>query len=459
MIKRELEKVSKPNLFKGIFPYDLPPKTVFENKKVDLEGTISERNLRISDTTFRDGQQARPPYTVMQIVDLFNLLNKISGPNGILIDSEFFVYSKKDKDAVIACSEQGHKYPKVTGWIRGTRHDSSRLKWLADNNIKETGLLTSSSDYHIFLKLKKDRKKIFDEYISMVEKTVEKGIRPRCHLEDITRADIYGFVVPFVQKLMEISDQLEENLKVKIRLCDTLGFGVPHEKVTLPRSIPKLVHTIRYEAGVPSERLEWHGHNDFGKVHANATSAWLYGCDILNTTLCGFGERTGNPPLEAAIFEYMSLKGTKDGMDTKTITEAADYFRSIGVTVPSDKPIVGDGAFSTSAGIHAAGIEDDLRIYNPYNTKKLLDRDPEILLTDKSGPEGVIAYVNQYLRSQVLLGKAEEVPLTHVLPICNWWKREYSGGRNTAISPEEMEEQMREHLPQYFGKQKTVHNP
>ena len=103
MKKYELIEVTEPELYEDVFPYDLPPRIIFDNKRVDFEVNISERDLRISDTTFRDGQQARPPYTVEQIVDLFNLLHKISGPNGIICASEFFVYSQKDKDAVIAC--------------------------------------------------------------------------------------------------------------------------------------------------------------------------------------------------------------------------------------------------------------------------------------------------------------------------------------------------------------------
>jgi len=453
MHEYKLIEVNEPELYEDIFPYDLPPKIIFDNKKIDLGGDVSERNLRISDTTFRDGQQARPPYTVKQIVNLFNLLSKISGSQGVISSSEFFIYSKKDRDAVIACMEQGHRFPEITGWIKGTLEDGAHLKWLAEIGIKETGLLTSSSDYHIFLKLKKDRKKVFNEYITIVEKAIEKGIRPRCHLEDVTRADIFGFVVPFVKKLMEISDQVDDALKVKVRLCDTMGFGVPDDKVALPRSIPKLVNVMRYEAGVPTDRLEWHGHDDFNKVHANAASAWYYGCDILNSTLCGFGERTGNPPLEAAIFEYISLKGTKDGMNTEAITEAAGYLRKVGMIIPPHKSIVGSEAFTTSAGIHAKGLDRDERIYNPFNTKILLGREPEVSLTDRSGAEGVMAYVNNYLRSQRLLGEGEKVQEGDVFPIIEWWSGEYKGGRNTSISRIEMEEKIQKYLPQYLKPQ------
>ena len=62
---------------------------------------------------------------------------------------------------------------------------------------------------------------------------------------------------------------------------------------------------------MPSSRLEWHGHNDFHKVHANAGTAWLYGCDALNSTLFGVGERTGNPPLEGAVIRLKNLSNDR----------------------------------------------------------------------------------------------------------------------------------------------------
>ena len=71
--------------------------------------------------------------------------------------------------------------------------------------------------------------------------------------------------------------------------------------------------------------LEWHGHNDFYKGVVNATTAWMYGASAVNCSLLGIGERTGNVPLEAMVFEYASLRGHLNGMNTKVITEIADY--------------------------------------------------------------------------------------------------------------------------------------
>src|SRR5208283_2968840 len=116
----------------------------------------------ITDTTFRDGQQSRPPYTAEQIVKIYQLLNKLGGPNGVIRQSEFFIYSNKDREAVESCLELGLRYPEITGWIRAAKEDVRLVK---EFGLKETGILTSVSDYHIFLKLGKKRSQALDSYL------------------------------------------------------------------------------------------------------------------------------------------------------------------------------------------------------------------------------------------------------------------------------------------------------
>ncbi len=456
MRKKELIETEHPNLYEDIFNFESIPTIKFDGKIYEeIDGKIVEfdpndvlnRDIVITDTTFRDGQQARPPYTVEQTVKLFDLIAKLGGPNGVIRWSEFFLYNNKDKEAVEKCLELGHKYPLITGWIRPNKGE---FKLVKDMGLKETGMLTSCSDYHIFYKLKSNRRKILEEYINMVEVAISEGVRPRCHLEDVTRADIDGFVVPFVQKLMEISSQVPENLKVKVRLCDTLGLGVTYPGVTLPRSIPKLIYKMVHDCEVPSERLEWHGHNDFHKVHVNAATTWLYGCNAVNTTLFGFGERTGNPPLEGAIIEYIGLKGTNNGIDTRVITEIAEYYmENIAAEIPAFYPFVGKNFNVTRAGIHADGLSKDERIYNIFDTGKLLNRPPKVMITDKSGVDGVALWVNEFLG----LKGENKASKTAVAKIARWVRDQYDvHSRITAISEEELIEQVKIHLPEYFNK-------
>jgi len=442
--KRErfkLQDVDEPNLFRDIFPYEEVCRVEFDHR-VELIDPPEE--IFITDTTFRDGQQARPPYTVQQMVDLYDMLHRLGGPNGVIRQTEFFLYSDKDKEAVQRCLERGYRYPEITGWIRADKGD---FKLVRDMGLKETGILVSVSDYHIFLKLGKNRRAALIDYLRVVEAALEAGVKPRCHFEDITRADIYGFVVPLAQELMRLAEEGGES--VKIRMCDTLGLGVPYPGAALPRSVPKLVRAMVDDAGIPPEELEWHGHNDFHKVLINSTTAWLYGCCAVNGTLLGFGERTGNAPIEGLIIEYISLTGDQNGIDTTVITEIRNYYeRVIGEHIPKNYPFVGAEFNTTRAGIHADGILKNEEIYNIFNTEKILNRALTVAINDKSGTAGIAQWINSYF---ALTGE-DRVDKRHpgVAKIYKWVKEEYAQGRTTDISSEEMEKKARKYLPELF---------
>jgi len=439
--KYQLQDIQKANLMRDIFPYDEVPKITFDHKIVPIEPA---KEMFITDTTFRDGQQARPPYKVEQIVTLFDMMHRLSGPNGVIRQTEFFVYSKRGKEAVEKCLAREYEFPEVTGWIRAVEDE---LKIVADIGLKETGILMSASDYHIFRKLKKTRKEAMEWYISVVRAAIELGIKPRCHLEDITRADFYGFVIPFVQKLMDIA--LDSGVQIKIRACDTMGFGITYPGASLPRSVPKLIWGLRHEGGVPSEQLEWHGHNDFHKVLTNGATAWLYGCSSVNGTLLGFGERTGNPPIEGLIIEYIGLRGGNNGINTTIITEIANYFREdIKAHIAPNYPFVGAEFNTTRAGIHADGTLKDEEIYNIFNTTLLLNRPPHVAITDKSGLAGVAQWVNKHLE----LTGDEMLDKRHpgIYQMHCWVNEQYKEGRITAISDEEMLQQGRKYIPEKF---------
>jgi len=441
MKKFELQDVTQPNLYDELFHYDEVCKILFDNKSVPLN--LPEK-IWITDTTFRDGQQARPPYTVDQIVKIFDFLHRLGGPNGVIRQSEFFLYSPTDREAVEKCLEKNYEFPQVTGWIRAVKSD---FKLVKDMGLKETGILTSASDYHIFLKLKKSRKAAMEGYLDVVRAALDEGIIPRCHLEDITRADFYGFVIPFVQELMKLSQ--ESGIPVKVRACDTMGYGVPFAEAVLPRSVPKLMSGLVNDGGVPSEQLEWHGHNDFHKVLVNGTAAWLYGCCAANGTLLGYGERTGNPPIEALIIDYISLVAKQDGVDTTVITEIAEYFRNeIKADIPANFPFVGADFNTTRAGIHADGVTKDERIYNIFNTDKLLNRPLGVTITNVSGTAGIAHWVNTTL----LLKGDNRIDKRNpgIMEMYKWVNAQYEGGRITGISNDEMLAQAKVHLPEFF---------
>ncbi len=439
--KYMVQEVAEPNLFEEIFNYDEVPKVAFNQRTVPMH---MPDEIWITDTTFRDGQQAREPFTAAQILKLYDLMHDLGGPRGVIRQSEFFVYSKRDRQALELCMQRGYRFPEVTTWIRATDSDFDLVKEIG---IQETGILVSCSDYHIFKKMNMTRKQAMNQYLGIVEKALERGIRPRCHFEDITRADFYGFVVPFAYALNQLSEQ--SGIPVKIRCCDTLGVGVSYPGASLPRSVSGIIYGMRQYANIPSSMLEWHGHNDFYKVVSNAATAWLYGAAAVNCSLLGIGERTGNCPVEAMVIEYCGLRGRDDGMNLGAITEIADYFeKEIGYKIPPQTPFMGKDFCATRAGIHADGLLKDERIYNIFNTERILNRPPTVVVDAHSGLAGIAYWMNTHLdRMHGTLSKkdAAVVNVKEKVDIL------YRDGRTTTLSDEELTAICREAAPSLFG--------
>lgn len=429
-----LVDVDKPNVFRNLFPYDEVPKIAFNDRIVPHN---MPKDIWITDTTFRDGQQSREPYTTEQIVTIYDYLHRLGGPNGLIRQSEFFLYSKKDRDAVYKCLERGYRFPEVTSWIRATKKDFELVK---DIGLKETGILVSCSDYHIFYKMKKTRKQAMEQYLSVVRDCLEIGVSPRCHLEDITRADFYGFVVPFCVELMKLMD--EYKIPIRIRACDTMGYGVNFSGAVIPRSVQGIIYGLVKHAGVPSELLEWHGHNDFYKAVTNSTTAWIYGACGVNCSLFGIGERTGNTPLEAMIFEYAQLKGTLNGADTTVITELADYYqKEFDYVIPEQTPFVGKNFNLTRAGIHADGLLKNEEIYNIFDTEKFLNRPVRVAVSNTSGLAGIAHWMNSYYRFHVEEKIDKSDPI--VAKVKEWVDKEYDEGRVTSITDDELDREVK----------------
>ena len=417
---------AEPNLLRQDFPYSRIPPIRFEAEAVAL---APPPDIWITDTTFRDGQQARAPYSVEQVVHLYDLLNQLGGP--VIRQTELFAYTAVDREAIAAC--QPRPGPEVTTWMRASLEDLGAVQ---ATGVKETGILVSASDYHICLKMNRTRRQAADDYARVVSAVIDAGLRPRVHLEDLTRADLNGFVAPLVTSLQELGRKA--GVAVKFRLCDTMGFGLPWPEAALPRGVPRLVRFFTKSLGVAPEQLEWHGHNDFHRGEVNTVAAWLYGCAAANGSFFGFGERTGNPPLEALIIDHAGLRGETPGVDTTAITRAAAYFRDqLGTPLPANYPFAGAGFNVTSAGIHADGLLKNEEIYNIFDTARILDRPLGITVNDRSGLAGIAYWVNTTLglKGAAQLSKDD----ARVAAMHREVERQYQAGRSTGFSPDEMQ--------------------
>jgi len=348
----------------------------------------------ITDTTLRDGAQDSrfalfPNDARLRYVDL---LHQLDNDTGRIWAIETFIYQKRDAWVLDKLLERGYEYPKITTWIRANPKDVKELFDVSQGRVKETGMLASSSDHHIFDKLGyRSKEEAIDKYLKPILTACEYGMTPRVHLEDATRADIYGWVVPFMNTVLEATEG-----RARFRVCDTIGWGVPDPYASLPTGIPRLISTLYRETGA---ELEFHGHNDFGLATANSAAAWRYGCRKVNVAFAGLGERTGNTSLEQMIAAYIRLYGDP-GFDLSVLPQMRTLVEENLVELPHNAPVIGE-VFSTQAGIHQAGVARQEEapgglIYLAYSPESVgRDHAERHLVGGMSGAEGIVAILNQ----------------------------------------------------------------
>lgn len=362
----------------------------------------------VTDTTLRDGAQdsriALFPHEAR--VRYFDLLHRLDNGAGRIYAVEVFIYQKRDLWTLEKLLDRDYEWPKVTAWTRATPKDIKQLVEVAQGRVKETGMLASASDHHIFDKLGfASKEEAIEKYLQPIRTALEHGITPRIHLEDCTRADIYGWVIPFMQRVLDESRGI-----ANFRICDTIGWGVPDPYAALPWGIPRLFATLKAETGA---ELEFHGHNDFGLATANSIAAWRYGATKVNAAFGGLGERTGNTSLEQMIAALIRLYGDP-GFDLTALEEMKRLIDTEVTPLPDRAPIIGD-VFTTSAGIHQAGLSRQEEapgglIYLPFAASLFGRAEVELSrLGGLSGAEGIVSVLNRELER---LGSARRVSLT-----------------------------------------------
>ena len=128
------------------------------------------------------------------------------------------------------------------------------------------------------------------------------------------------------------------------------------------------------------------------------------------------------------------------------ITEIAEFFENeLKFEIPPRTPFVGRAFNATRAGIHADGLNKDEEIYSIFNTTDILGRPPIVLIDAHSGMAGIAAWINTYF----MLSKEHRIDKNDpgVAKIKEWVDSEYENGRTTVIGDNELEHQVRLHLP------------
>lgn len=152
-----------------------------------------------------------------------------------------------------------------------------------------------------------------------------------------------------------------------IVICDTCGHATP-------MGVVALMHFVINEVVKPSGeniRVEWHGHCDRGLAVANSIAALVAGAEVVHATACGIGERVGNTQMDQMLvnLKLMGIEPWKSQDLTKLKEYCDAVSKATGIPIPKNYPVVGDDAFRTGTGVHAAAVikayrKNDLMLAN-----------------------------------------------------------------------------------------------
>ncbi|WP_406660966.1 isopropylmalate synthase [Methanolobus sp. ZRKC3] len=353
------------------------------------------QEVSISDSTIRDGAQM--PGIVMKSshkIQIYEYLHQIG-----IEKLESFVYNERDRNAIKLMMDRGYEFPEVTGWARANPADIDIV--LSVDGIEETGILMSVSDPHIYDKMGLPSREAAEEkYLNALQYAVDHGLRTRAHVEDMTRADNNDFVYPLVKKILEIDPECT------IRICDTIGFGMPFVEVDEPFGIPTITKHLIDQLG--AKNVETHCHDDFGLAVANSIAGYWYGANWSNVTFLGIGERAGNAEMEKLLLLARRVEGF-DKYNLDCLVEFAKFMESeIGIRIPRNKSVVGKNVFAHESGIHAAGVLKNPFTYEPF-PPEVVGGQRIFLVGDSSGIE-VLRYkvqdaLNELMDVQIEIGK------------------------------------------------------
>ncbi len=309
------------------------------------------RNIRIFDTTLRDGEQS--PGAAMNIGEKLQIAKQLARLGVDIIEAGFAITSPGDFEAIktIAGEVEG---PVICSLARAKEDDIKRA-WEAvkDSPKKRIHTFHSTSEIHLKYQYRIDQAEALRRSVEMVKLA-------KSFLEDVefspmdaTRTDI--------AYLCEVTEAVIEAGATTVNIPDTVGYTIPSEFGELIKTLCDRVKNIDKAV------IAVHCHNDLGLATANSLSAVLNGAGQIECTINGIGERAGNCSMEEAV---MALRTRRDIFNADTNINTVEIMRSsklvskiTGMSVQPNKSIVGANAFSHESGIHQDGLLKEKSTY------------------------------------------------------------------------------------------------
>jgi len=299
-------------------------------------------NVEICDVTLRDGEQT--PGVAFSCEEKSEIARMLDAVGVEVIEAGFPAVSPNEKQCVTAITRLGLS-ARICGFARARIPDVDAA---IDCDVDMVSIFIPTSDLHIRLKFKKPREQVLEEALLIIDHVNDHGLPVRFAAEDASRTD------PVFLK--EVYGRAVDHGAALLSFADTVGYLIPTE---MHRIMADLVASVR-------RPLCAHCHNDMGCAVANTITAAEAGAFQLHTTVNGIGERAGNASLDEVLVA-LRLKGGVERYDLSCLTPLSRVVeRYSGITLPRNKPVVGELAFSHESGIHIAAILDDPSTYECF---------------------------------------------------------------------------------------------
>ena len=296
--------------------------------------------MTIYDSTLREGEQMPGVrFTTEQKTEIASMLIEAGVPQ---IEAGFAAVSEGEREAIKSIVAIGGDAEILS--LSRTKKEDIDAALSCDVDI--VLLFIATSGLHMKKKLKMSEGQVLDAIGSSVEYAKSHGLKVALSTEDTTRSD-RAFLKRAYSRAAECGAD-------RLGITDTLGCATPD-------MIEDLVEFVRDISNLP---VSVHLHNDFGLALANALVAVDAGAKAVATTVCGFGERAGNVPLEQFVMAMKHLYRSDLGIRTERLTPIARKVAEIaGIGLSPTQPWVGPNAFAHESGIHVAAVLKDPETY------------------------------------------------------------------------------------------------
>jgi isopropylmalate/homocitrate/citramalate synthase len=332
--------------------------------------------LKVHDVTLRDGeQQAGVEFTADEKLRIAELLSEAGVHR---IEAGLPAVSPSDEQAVRRIAAAGLD-SEVYAFARCMIAD---VELAADCGVSGVVMEVPSSHHLIEKGYRWPVEKALELSIEATRHAHELGLKVTFFPIDATRASIGEY--------LDMMERVATDGHVDaVALVDTMGVLSPH-------AVGYFVRETRKRLGVP---METHFHMDFGMGVANTILAVAQGVEVIQTTVTGLGERSGNTPTEETILALLTMYGLDTGIKTERFTQISrEVLAMAGVTQPSNRAIVGERLFNVESGIIATWVKnvaDDLTETFPFRPELVGQAAPEIVLGKGSGIDSVRVWLDR----------------------------------------------------------------